>query len=174
MNNYEKKGHPILGIVLAVIGIMVALVLTLLTGVIGGAVAGVLGLVALLLGVFAVKGGKKLGGIVSILAGVMAVILAVTMTLGTISVLDDAKKKAQNNPDTPMVAKYLDNTSLGLMGILLKIPKNEGEATADLEALKKELDILKAVDETAATATEAPAAEEAPAEEAPAAEEAAQ
>ncbi len=167
MDNYEKKGHPVLGVVVGIVGIMAALLLSMLTGVIGGAVAGILGLIALLLGVFAIKGGKKLGGIVSILAGVMAVILAVTMTLGTISVLDDAKKKAQNNPDTPMMAKYLDNTSLGLMGILLKIPKNEGEANADLTSLQKELDILKAADE-AATATEAPA------EEAPAAEEAAQ
>ena len=162
MNNYEKKGHPVLGIVLAIIGILVALVLTLLTGVIGGAVAGVLGLVAVLLGVFAVKGGKKAGGVVSILAGVLAVILAVTMTAGTIQVLDEAKKKAQNNPDTPMLAKYMDNTSLGLIGIILKMPKDETAATEDIQALQKELELLKSI--------EAPAAEEAPAEEAPAAE----
>ena len=62
MSNYEQKsGHPVLGIILGILGIIAALFLCLLTGVIGGAIAGILGLAAVLTGMAARKGGKGIG-----------------------------------------------------------------------------------------------------------------
>ena len=46
VNVNNKVGHPVAGIVLGILGIAVALLMTLLFGVIAGAVAGVLGIVA--------------------------------------------------------------------------------------------------------------------------------
>ena len=63
-----KSGHPVLGIVLGIMGIGIALTLTVLTGVVGGGVALLLGLLALILGVKASKGGARIG---SILVGVV-------------------------------------------------------------------------------------------------------
>ena len=162
MSNYEKKtGHPVLGIILGIIGIMAAALLSVLTGVIGGAVAGVLGLAALLLGIFAVKGGRRGGGAAAVVAGVLAIILAVTMTYGTVGMLNEMKEKAKSNPNTPLMAKYLDNPSMGFLGIVLAISKDgEAEKTDTetlLKALNKEMDLLK---ET----TGAPAATAAPAQ----------
>ena len=146
MSNYEKKGHPVLGIVLGILGIAAALFLCLLTGWIGGAVALIFGVIALLLGIFAVKGGKKGGGIGSIVVGVLAIILAVAMTFTTIGGLTEMKKLATAE-ETPLMAKYMDNPSLGFLGIVLNIGKDlEGKDQAaqdDLaNKLKAEYDIL--------------------------------
>ena len=51
-----KNGHPVAGIVLGIVGITVALLMTLLFGVIAGGVAAALGIGALLLGISARKG----------------------------------------------------------------------------------------------------------------------
>ena len=146
MSNYEKKGHLVLGIVLGILGIAAALFLCLLTGWIGGGVALIFGVIALLLGIFAVKGGKKGGGIGSIVVGVLAIILAVAMTFTTIGGLTEMKKLATAE-ETPLMAKYMDNPSLGFLGIVLNIGKDlEGkdqEAQDDLaNKLKAEYDIL--------------------------------
>ena len=82
MSNYEQKsGHPVLGIILGILGIVAALFLCLLTGVIGGVIAGILGLAAVLTGMAARKGGKGIGAIV---AGALAIILAVVLTVGSV------------------------------------------------------------------------------------------
>ncbi len=162
-----KTGHPVLGIVLGILGIVIALLLILLTGVIGGGVACLLGLAAVLIGVFAVKGGRRGGGIASTVIGVLAIVLAVTLTFSAFAVFNEAKKEAQGNPNTPLLARYLDKPGLGFLGILTSIP--DGEATDEtFDALQAELDILKGKAEAPAEATteEAPsgtAAEEAPA-----------
>ncbi|MBR6707643.1 MAG: hypothetical protein IKI84_13360, partial [Clostridia bacterium] len=61
MSTYENKnkvGHPVLGIVLAVLGIGIAVLFPLLFGVSAGAAATILGIAAILLGVGARKGGR--------------------------------------------------------------------------------------------------------------------
>ena len=146
MSNYEKKGHPVLGIVLGILGIAAALILCLLAGWIGGAVALVFGVIALLLGIFAVKGGKKGGGIGSIVCGVLAIVLAIVMTFTTIGALTEMKKFATAE-ETPLMAKYLDNPNLGFLGVVLNIGNDlEGKdetARDDLaNKLKAEYDIL--------------------------------
>ena len=54
-----KTGHPVLGILLGLLGIGAALLLTFVTGVIGGGIALLFGVLAVVLGVKARKGGKE-------------------------------------------------------------------------------------------------------------------
>ena len=68
VNGNNKIGHPVAGIVLGILGIAIALLMTLLFGVIAGAVAGVLGIVAALLGYSAHKRGNR--GVGAIVAGI--------------------------------------------------------------------------------------------------------
>ncbi|MBR3333658.1 MAG: hypothetical protein IKG23_05160 [Clostridia bacterium] len=121
--NY-KKGHPILAVVLGILGIAVALLLCLLTGVVGGAIAGVLGLAALVIGILGKKnGGKGIGGII---VGVLAILLAVIMTVTSIGTFQTLKEKAEQSGTAPLVAKYFDNPTLGLIGAAMKMPQDEG------------------------------------------------
>ena len=126
MSNYENKsGHPVLAVVLGILGILIALFATLLAGVVGGAIAGILGLAAVLIGFFGKKnGGKGIGGII---AGALAIILAVTMTVSSISTFKTLKEKAaEYAEEAPLVVKCLDNPSLGMIGMIANLPKDEG------------------------------------------------
>ena len=173
MNNYEKKaGHPILAIILGILGILIALLLTLLLGVVAGAIAGILGLAALLIGLVGVrKGGRGIGGIV---VGALAIILAVAMTMTTVSLFTKIQTEAEKYTDeAPLVAKTLDKPALGMLGMLINLPKDEGSAQEVIDQFKLIEDKLKIQTDSDAKATEAPAEEtatEAPAEEAPAEE----
>ena len=170
MNNYEKKaGHPILAIILGILGILIALLLTLLLGVVAGAIAGILGLAALLIGLVGVrKGGRGTGGII---VGALAIILAVAMSVTTVSLFTKIQTEAAKYTDeAPLVAKSLDKPALGILGMLLNM-KDEGTAQEMIDQFKLIEDKLKVETDSNAKATEAPVEEtatEAPAEEAPA------
>ena len=149
MENKVKVGHPVLGIVLGLLGIVAAVSLTFISGVIGGGLALLLGVIAIVIGISGKKKGGK--GIGAILVGIVAVLMAGLLTFTTVAALngmrDEAKKQ---NPDS-LVAKYMDKPYLGVIGVMLNLPENEN----DMEALMAELDELsKSV--TAATG-EAPA-----------------
>lgn len=136
MEPQMKSGHPVLGIVLGIMGIGIALTLTVLTGVVGGGVALLLGLLALILGVKASKGGARIG---SILVGVVAMLLAAVMTVvsvGATSLMRDTALK--NNPDS-LVAKYTDKPYLGFLGMAINASKS-GEDS--VEALLAEFQAL--------------------------------
>ena len=109
MSNYEyKTGHPILGVILGLLGIAAAVLLAYLTGVIGGGIALLFGVIALILGIKSRKGGR---GIAAIVAGLLAVVLAVIMTF----------------------------TGVATVQTLINIPKDEGsleQLTAEMDALK--------------------------------------
>jgi len=144
MTEYAKKGHPVLGIILGAIGIIIAVTLCLLTGVIGGAVALILGLIALLLGISAVKGGKKGGGIGSIVVGAIAILLAVIMTFTTVVLFKEMQRRANETPQTPLMAKYLNDPYTGFVGMVLNMSKdNLNDAKA--EELKAEMDYLSSL-----------------------------
>ena len=133
----SKKGHPLLAVILGILGIAVALLLCLLTGIAGGIIAGVLGLAALLIGILGKKnGGKGVGGIIT---GILAILLAVIMTVTTIATFRALKEKAEESGTAPLVAKYFDDPALGLIGAAMKIPKDEGtlrELTDQFNSLK--------------------------------------
>ena len=125
MSTYEqnmKTGHPVLGIVLGVIGIALAVLTTLATGVIGGGVAAILGVVAILLGVNARKSGRGVGAIVT---GVIAVVLAVIMTVTTVNIFSMLRRQAEEAGDAPLVVRYADKPYLGIFGMALSVPNNE-------------------------------------------------
>ena len=137
MSETIKKGHPVLAVILGILGILAALLLCLLTGVIGGAIAGVLGLGALLIGILGKKGGGK--GVGGIITGALAILLAVILTVTSIASLKLMKEKAVEAGTAPLIEKYFDDPTMGLLGVALKIPMDEGglqELTQELETLK--------------------------------------
>ena len=118
MSTYENKnkvGHPVLGVVLAVLGIGIAVLFTLLFGIIAGAAAAILGIVAILLGVGARKGGRGIGA----------------MNLLHRAALDTGK--------APVFAECFENPYLGLSSVYFKVAGDE----AKMKALTDELETLK-------------------------------
>ena len=141
VNVNNKVGHPVAGIVLGILGIAVALLMTLLFGVIAGAVAGVLGIAATLLGVSAHKRGNR--GVGAIVAGALALVLAVSLTFTSANMLKTMKETAVSSGVAPHFAKYMDNPYLGIAGMAANAVEDmKGNDTDVLKTLQGELDAL--------------------------------
>ena len=123
MEREMKQGHPVLGTVLGVLGILAALLLCLMAGIIGGAVAGILGLAAVLLGIFAMR--KSDRGVGAVITGAIAIILAIALTVGVAGLLTGMRAKAVESGKAPLIEKYMTETNLGLVGIALKLPTRD-------------------------------------------------
>ena len=139
MSTYENKnkvGHPVLGIVLAILGIGIAVLFTLLFGVIAGAAATILGIAAILLGVGARKGGRGIGAIVT---GSVAVVAAVAMMFTTVSAMNLMHKAALETGKAPVFAECFENPYMGLSSVYFKVAGDE----AKMKALTDELQTLK-------------------------------
>ncbi len=164
----NKAGHPVAGIVLGILGISVALLMTLLFGVIAGAVAGALGIGAALLGFSARKCGSR--GTGAIVAGALALVLAFSMTLTSVNMMKHLKATADASGVAPTFARYMDNPYLGLSSVAANAVKDSKNPDA-VKTLQSELDALnkyaanneKPAAETAPAAEAAPAAQTAPA-----------
>ena len=126
MSEFESKsGHPVLGIVLGILGILIALLLTLIAGVIAGGLALLLGVIAVLLGVFARKGSSR--GMGAIVTGAIAIVAAVVMTVSSVSLYTQIRNEAAKyEQEAPLVVKSLDNPYLGVVGMIMNMPKDEG------------------------------------------------
>ena len=141
VNVNNQAGHPVAGIVLGILGISVALLMTLLFGVIAGAVAGVLGIGAALLGISAHKRGNRGAG--AIVAGVLALVLAVSMTFTTVGMMKHLKATADASGVAPNFARYMDNPYPGLSSVVAnavndsKNPDAVKTIQGELEALNK-------------------------------------
>ena len=155
VNGNNKVGHPVAGIVLGILGIAVALLMTLLFGVIAGAVAGILGIVAALLGYSAHKRGNR--GVGAIVAGVLALVLAVSLTFTSANLLKTMKDTAISSGVAPTFAKYMDNPYLGIAGVAA----NAVNDRKNPDAVKTIQNELEALNKYVAHA-EQPAAENAP------------
>ena len=141
VNVNNKVGHPVAGIVLGILGIAVALLMTLLFGVIAGAVAGVLGIVAALLGYSAHKRGNR--GVGAIVAGVLALVLAVSLTFTSANLLKTMKDTAVSSGVAPHFAKYMDNPYLGIAGVAANAVEDmKGKDTDVFKTLQGELEAL--------------------------------
>ncbi len=139
MSTYENKnkvGHPVLGIVLAILGIGIAVLFTLLFGVIAGAAATILGVAAILLGVGARKGGRGIGAIVT---GSVAVVAAVAMMFTTVSAMNLMHKATLETGKAPVFAECFENPYMGLSSVYFKVAGDE----AKMKALTEELETLK-------------------------------
>ncbi len=139
--NNNKVGHPVAGILLGIAGIATALLTTLLFGVIGGAIALAFGIGAALLGIFARKqGGRGMGAIV---AGALAIVLAFSLTLGSVNTLKAMKEAADVSGVAPTFARCMDNPYMGIAGVAAKaVNATKGEDAAktfqnEMEALQK-------------------------------------
>ena len=158
VNVNNKVGHPVAGIVLGILGIAVALLMTLLFGVIAGAVAGVLGIVAALLGYSAHKRGNR--GVGAIVAGVLALVLAVSLTFTSANLLKTMKDTAVSSGVAPHFAKYMDNPYLGIAGMAANAVEDmKGNETDVFKTLQGELEALNKY----AANNEKPATENTPA-----------
>ena len=141
VNVNNKVGHPVAGIVLGILGIAVALLMTLLFGVIAGAVAGILGIVAALLGYSAHKRGNR--GVGAIVAGVLALVLAVSLTFTSANLLKTMKDTAVSSGVAPHFAKYMDNPYLGIAGVAANAVEDmKGKDTDVVKTLQSELEAL--------------------------------
>ena len=141
VNATNKAGHPVLGIILGIAGIGIALLMTLLFGVIAGAVAGALGIGAALLGFFARKRGKR--GMGAIVAGALAIVLAISMTFASANTMKAMKEAAESSGVAPTFAKYMDNPYLGIYAVAANTAKAENTDEA-VKTIQKEMDALKA------------------------------
>ena len=134
--NTNKIGHPVLGIVLAVLGIGIAVLFTLLFGIIAGAAAAILGIVGILLGVGTRKGGRGIGAIVT---GSVAVLAAVVMMFTTVSAMNLMHKAALETGKAPVFAECFESPYLGLSSVIYKVAGDEAKTKAlmdEMEALK--------------------------------------
>ena len=139
MSTYENKnkvGHPVLGIVLAILGIGIAVLFTLLFGVIAGAAATILGIAAILLGVGARKGGRGIGAIVT---GGIAIAAAIAMMFTTVTAMNMMHKAALDTGKAPVFAECFESPYLGLSSVIYKVAGDEAKTKAlmdEMEALK--------------------------------------
>ena len=135
----RKAGHPVAGIILGILGIAVALLMTLLFGVVAGAVAGFFGLLAVLLGFGARRYSRR--GVGAIIAGVLAIVLAFSMTITSIDTIKNMRETAAASGVAPNFAKYMDNPYLGLSSVVLNAANEQNNQDA-FNTLQKELDAL--------------------------------
>ena len=140
-NVNTKAGHPVVGILLAIAGIAVALLMTLLFGVPAGAVAGVLGIGAALLGVLARRNGNH--GMGAIVTGALAIVLAFTMTFTSVNTMKAMKDVAEKSGVAPTFAKYMDNPYMGIAGIAANAAK-AGNTDETVKTIQKEMDAMNA------------------------------
>ena len=144
----------VLGVVLGLIGGLAAL-LAGLAGIFGGIPAVVLGLLAGILGFLAWKKSRK--GIPAIIAGFVAVILAVTMTIGGINSAKYHYDQVKAHPEkAPTLARHLDDAKLeyGFIGLMMVSKNPEEDKVITDEVLKL---ITGELPKTAAAETAMPA-----------------
>jgi amino acid transporter len=129
----------------------------MLGGWIGGAIAIVVGIGAILLGVFGRKKAGK-GGTGAIVIGVIAVLIAAVMIPTTSTMMKTVKENALKEMDNfPIVAKYAEqaDTNTGLYGFIASMAtkvSEEDKAAFEQEA-QNLADLLKEKEAAKATAT---------------------
>ena len=155
----NKMGHPVFGILLGIAGIAIAVMMTLWFGVIAGAVAGAFGIGAALLGISARRHGTRGAG--AIVAGVLAIVLAFSMTFVSANIMKAMKDTAVKSGVAPNFARYMDNPYLGVAAVAMNAvnASKDGETAKTIEQEMKALqqymtDQENAVEKTAEDKTE--------------------
>ncbi len=138
MENKVKVGHPVLGIVLGIFGILIALLLTFLTGAIGGGIAFILGIAAFLVGLSTKRNGGK--GVGAMVIGVVAVLMAAFMTISSIGIFSTIRNEAEKTKPGSLLAKSASNPYMGVVGLIMNMPKDE----ASIEELMNEINEFQA------------------------------
>ena len=135
----NKMGHPVFGILLGIAGIAIAIMMTLWFGVIAGAVAGAFGIGAALLGISARRHGTRGAG--AIVAGVLAIVLAFSMTFVSANIMKAMKDTAVKSGVAPNFARYMDNPYLGVAAVAMNAvnASQDGETAKTIEQEMKAL-----------------------------------
>ena len=128
----KKVGHPALGLLLGFLGIAAALLLVFLTGVVGAGIAAIFGLTAILLGARACKGGKGVGAIAT---GALSILLAAILLVSVIGLFTTMRDKAIETGMAPLVAKYVEDPHLGLLGIAMHASQDEVAASEFMDQM---------------------------------------
>ena len=126
----------ILGVILGILAIGIAVMATLLFGTAAGIAAGVLGAVAIVLGIVKRKKDGK-GGIAAIVAGVLSILLAFSMTTVWSTAFSDLHKKAVEYKPDGLWAQVSENTTGGLFGIINNMPKDEASMNALMDEMNE-------------------------------------
>lgn len=131
MSSSTGTGHPVLGIVLGLIGILAAPILAVFIGIIGGGIALILGVAAICIGIVSKKNCGKGGG--AVFFGIVAVILSVVFTFSVAVTLKELRYKAAVTGRD--IAKHMNRPYLGLFGIVSDMQDGEGNLSTVIEQL---------------------------------------
>ena len=126
----------ILAVILGLLAIVCSIFATVLFGTTGGIIAAVLAAVAILLGILKRKKDKK-GGTPAIVIGVLAVILAFSMTSMWSNSFKALHQKAVELKPDGLWAQVSENTDGGLMGIISQLPADEASLNSFVEEMNE-------------------------------------
>ena len=135
----EKKAHPKAALVLGVIGIIVAILLGVLFGWIAGCVGVLFGLIAFGLGLSSRKRTDKEKGKGGVTTGILAIIFAVTVSVGLVVFSGKIGEIAEER-GFPLIAKHARALSEGIVGMMIAIDRDDediSEALRELNEMKK-------------------------------------
>lgn len=126
----------ILAAILGILAVVCAIIATFLFGTGGGVVAGLLAVGAIVLGVLKRRKDKK-GGIAAIVIGVLAIIMAFGLTNVWSGVFSELHNKAVEYKPDGLWAQVSENTNGGMIGIISKLPTDEGSMNALIDEMNE-------------------------------------
>ena len=126
----------ILAVILGILAVVCAIIATFLFGTGGGVVAGLLAVGAIVLGVLKRRKDKK-GGIAAIVIGVLAIIMAFGLTNVWSGVFSELHNKAVEYKPDGLWAQVSENTNGGMIGIISKLPTDEGSMNALIDEMNE-------------------------------------
>lgn len=126
----------ILAVILGILAVVCAIIATFLFGTGGGVVAGLLAVGAIVLGVLKRRKDKK-GGIAAIVIGVLAIIMAFGLTNVWSGVFSGLHNKAVEYKPDGLWAQVSENTNGGMIGIISKLPTDEGSMNAFIDEMNE-------------------------------------
>ena len=126
----------ILAVILGILAVVCAIIATFLFGTGGGVVAGLLAVGAIVLGVLKRRKDKK-GGIAAIVIGVLAIIMAFGLTNVWSGVFSGLHNKAVEYKPDGLWAPVSENTNGGMIGIISKLPTDEGSMNALIDEMNE-------------------------------------
>ena len=126
----------ILAVVLGLLAIVCSFLATVLFGTTGGIITAVLAAAAIVLGILKRKKDKK-GGIPAIVIGILAAILAFSMTSMWSNAFKELHQKAVEYKPDGLWAQVSENTDGGLMGIISQLPTDEASLNAFVEEMNE-------------------------------------
>ena len=126
----------ILAVILGLLAIVCSLLATALFGTTGGIITAVLAAAAIVLSILKRKKDKK-GGIPAIVIGILAAILAFSMTSMWSNAFKELHQKAVEFKPDGLWAQVSENTDGGMMGIISQLPTDEASLNAFVEEMNE-------------------------------------